>query len=298
MTDAVPANFYLGYGMYTARFNRSFYRLRDGERSAYFQDNFRVNSRLTLNLGVRYEFFVPMNDRDNTLVGFDPKSDSVILPQPIDQLAAKGDALPALADAYTKLGLKSTTAAALGLPSNLVYSNKLDFGPRLGFAYRLFDQKRPTVIRGGYSIFGYPEQLRISQDSTAFTIPTYGDISNNPNDAAQSPDGLPNYWIRSTPNIIAGLNSQNALGTAQVTGLTRGSNSVAFMDPHQPTSRAHQWNLTLERDPMPNTVLRTGLVGMHGARMGQVYQMNDATPAYGWYVGTGLPLPIGEYAKL
>src|SRR5205085_2604799 len=117
-------------------------------------------------------------------------------------------------------------------------------------------------------------------------------------DAAQSPDGLPNYWIRSTPGIVAGQNSQNALGSAQVSGITRGSNSVAFMDPHQPTSRAQQWNFTLERELMANTVLKTGFVGTHGARMGQFYQLNDTTPAYVWYVSTGLPLPTGEYANV
>jgi hypothetical protein len=60
------ANLFLGMATYYARFFPDFFHLRAGEKSGYFQDNFKVSSRLTLNLGVRYEYSSPGRDRDNT----------------------------------------------------------------------------------------------------------------------------------------------------------------------------------------------------------------------------------------
>ncbi|HWB97970.1 MAG TPA: TonB-dependent receptor, partial [Bryobacteraceae bacterium] len=225
-TGSTAGNFFLGIGSYQARFNRSWYPLRNNEISAYFQDNFKVNSRLTLNLGLRYEYNSPVNVTDNSLIGFDPKNKAIILPQPIDKLAAMKDVLPAIANAYEALGVKYETPQEAGLPSTLVYKNLWDFGPRAGFAWRVTTSNHPTVLRGGYSIFAYPESLRLFQGQTANSIPSLGNISNDPNAAEQSPDGLPNYLLRSVPTIIAGVNSSNALDATKVTGITRGSGST------------------------------------------------------------------------
>ena len=52
-TGSAAAQFFLGVGAYNARFNRQAMPVKDSEKAAYFQDNFKVNSRLTLNFGVR-----------------------------------------------------------------------------------------------------------------------------------------------------------------------------------------------------------------------------------------------------
>ena len=54
----------------------------------------------------------------------------------------------------------------------------------------------------------------------------------------------------------------------------------------------------LERELMNNTVLKTGFVGTHGARMAQYYSYNNNPPAYVWYTQTGLPFPTGEFANV
>lgn len=180
-TGHTSANFFLGLGTYQARFNRSWYRPHVHERDAYFQDNFKVNSRLTLNLGLRYEYNSPVNERDHTIFGFDEKQKAVILPRSLEDLAAMKDVLPAVVDAYTALGVKYVTPKQAGLPDSLVYSNQWDFGPRIGFAYRLGSSHRATVIRGGYSIFAYPESLRLFAGNTQNTLPGQGNVSNNLN---------------------------------------------------------------------------------------------------------------------
>jgi len=297
-TGHTAANFYLGYGTYAARFNRSYYRPRVSERSGYFQDNFKLNGRLTLNFGVRYEYYSPVNERDNTIFGFDEKSKSVILARTLDDLAAMRNVLPAVVAAYQRLGMKLTTPEAVGLPKSLVYSNKWDVGPRAGFAYRLFSGNKMAVLRGGYSIFAYPESLRLFSGNTQNTAPGQGNVSNDPNAAEQSPDGLPNYLLRSAPTIIAGVNSQNALDATRVTGITRGSGSMFYLDPRQPTARAHQWNLLIEKEVFENTVVKVGYIGTHGARLSQWYNYNEAAPAYVWYTTTRQPFPTGEFAAV
>lgn len=296
-TGHTAGNFFLGMGTYQAQFNRSWYRPRVHETAFYFQDNFKVNSRLTLNLGLRYEYNSPINERDQTIFGFDEKSKSVILSRTIPELVEMNILLPSIVDAYTKLGMKFTTPQEVGLPDSMTYSNRLDFGPRVGFAYRM-GTTHTTVIRGGYSIFAYPESLRLFAGNTQNTIPGRGNISNNVNAAELSPDGLPNYLLRSVPTIIAGVNSSNALDPNKVSGITRGGGALYYLDPHQPTARAAQWNLLIEREVFSNTVVKLGYIGTHGFRMSQWATYNDASPAYIWYTTTGQAFPTGEYANV
>ena len=162
--------------------------------------------------------------------------------------ARQGNLLPSVANIWQSLGVKYESPKDAGLPSNLVHSNYYDFGPRLGFAYRVGSGNRPTVIRGGYSIFAYPESLRLLQGNTYSTLPTRGSVQFDPNNAALSPDGLPNYLLRSVPTVHCGMNSANVLPVDKPVGITRGSASVNYADPNQPTARAHEWSLLVERE--------------------------------------------------
>src|SRR5262249_11614664 len=136
------------------------------ETAGYFQDNFKMNSRLTLNLGLRYEYNHPAKERDNSLVGFDPKTKAIIIVRPIDELTMLRHAHPTIAKAYADLGVKYETPAEAGLPASLVYANKWDFGPRAGFALRIGSLDRPIVLRGGYAIYAFPESIRLYTGDT------------------------------------------------------------------------------------------------------------------------------------
>ena len=86
----------------------------------YVQDDYRVNSKLTLNLGLRWEFATPRWERDNVLTNFDPVTNTLLH-------AGNGS-------------LDNRT---------LVHPDYKDFAPRLGFAYNPLAK---TVVRGGYCI--------------------------------------------------------------------------------------------------------------------------------------------------
>ena len=106
---------------------------------AYAQDDFKLNSKLALNLGVRYEYASPYTEAQNRLSNFDPVTKTI--------LQAKAGS------AYDRA---------------LVDPDRNNWAPRLGFAYNVMDK---TVVRGGYGI-GYVHFNRIgSADLLATNFP-------------------------------------------------------------------------------------------------------------------------------
>ncbi|HEY1994396.1 MAG TPA: TonB-dependent receptor [Edaphobacter sp.] len=99
----------------------------------YAQDDWRARSNLTLNFGLRYEYFSPYVEKDNRLVNLDHNSDFTQV-LPVCPVAVPG-------------------ACAAGSPRSLVNPDRNMFSPRVGFAYRpklkIFKE---TVVRGGYGI--------------------------------------------------------------------------------------------------------------------------------------------------
>ncbi len=297
-TGSTPADFFLGVdGTYTNRFNRSGYPYSNWELSAFFQDDFKVNARLTLNLGLRYEYINPAQVTDHSLIGFDPAADKVVLGTSLDKLEQLGDILPAAVTTFQNLGMQFETAQQAGLPSSLVYKNPYNFDPRVGLAYRITPGVRPLVIRGAYSIFQFSQPLRFLDGYGSDTSPQLATLNVNPDSAATSPDGLSNYLLRAKPTTVAGVNSANIINTTQVTGIVPGSANAFFEDPHMPQPKAQEWNVTFEKEVMANTALSFGYVGTHGSNLGTEYSFNDSTPSFIWYATTGQPLPTGTYAN-
>jgi hypothetical protein len=90
------------------------------ENSLFAQDDWHVNPRLTLNLGLRWDVFTPYYEKDNRLANYDPSGPRLVLPE--------------------QNGVSRSTRK----------TNWDDFGPRLGFAYLLNER---TSLRGAYGIF-------------------------------------------------------------------------------------------------------------------------------------------------
>ena len=95
--------------------------IRGTEYGFYVADDWRVNSKLSLNLGLRYELDTPFSEKDNQWASFDPETASVLV--------------------AGRNGVSETAGV------NTFYSA---FAPRLGFAYQLGAR---TVVRGGFGIF-------------------------------------------------------------------------------------------------------------------------------------------------
>jgi hypothetical protein len=222
----------------------------------------------------------------------------VVLGAPIESLIRIGATRQSLIDRYLALDRKFTTFDKVGLPEDLVNSRKANFGPRLGFAYKALDGKKSFVLRGGYSLAYFRTSLHQWLDNNRSNLPMAASYNYNLNDSTQSPDGLPNYWLRSNPSIIAGVNSQNVVDVDQPRGITRGSGTISYFARNQPDARAHTWNLTIEKEVMSNTVARARYVGIKSTHLNQFYDYNNSTPDYVWYMTTGQPLPTGDFANV
>ncbi|MBI3210533.1 MAG: carboxypeptidase regulatory-like domain-containing protein [Candidatus Solibacter usitatus] len=297
-TGHASADLFLGaINSYSAQFVRKWYDMHSREFALYVQDNFKVNSRLTLNFGLRWEMYTPIRESNNFLTGFDPKTKSVVNGiTDWESMYKIGATTPAIANIFQSIGVKFITPEAAGLPRDLMYLNKWDFNPRGGFAYKMTSGSRPVVVRGGYGIYGYPMPLRAFNARMRQNPPTSARFTYQFSNSAQTPDSLPNYGLRATPSVIAGVNSKNILDTNNPGGISRGSFLTSYFDPHQPTSRAHEWSVTFEREVLENTVLRMGYVGTHGSRLDMFYSYNQSPNDYVWFTTRGVARPTGTFA--
>jgi hypothetical protein len=108
--------------------------LRGNVYAAYVQDNWRVSSTLTLNLGLRFEDHTPLSEVHNRLVNFGLFTGTIFTPNGIDGTAKFSN--PALYNNYLGIG---------------------DWQPRVGFAWSPASLGGKTVIRGGFGISSFFE---------------------------------------------------------------------------------------------------------------------------------------------
>lgn len=149
---------------------------KSAETGFYFQDDWKVNAKLTLNLGVRYEWSTPYDERYNRI-----QFSNFAAPNgfTLDTSAAKA-ALASIPGAPLSFPASEQLIGTTEFPTSSmrhvpVYRN--DVGPRLGFAYA-FDQK--TVMRGGAGIyFGMSPATNFQYPGTAFSTTATMFFTNN-----------------------------------------------------------------------------------------------------------------------
>lgn len=111
---------------------------------AFVQDDYRVTSRLTLNVGLRYELMPPQYEKYGQYANFVPALGKLII--------ASDETVPNLQQMIANNGLTGKVALAkeVGLGRSVAYGNDLNLAPRFGLAYRVTDR---TVVRGGYGVY-------------------------------------------------------------------------------------------------------------------------------------------------
>jgi len=130
----------------------------------FVTDEWKVNSRLTLSLGLRWDIFLPQGEQNNYLSAFDVKSGKIVVP---DDMIGKVNPLMPL----SYVGVIKASEA--GRPQRLYAADRNNFQPRFSFAYRPWGNR--TVFRGGAGIYFNQSAASASASSVPYYIsePSY-----------------------------------------------------------------------------------------------------------------------------
>jgi hypothetical protein len=292
------ANFFLGVAsQYTVGLKRGIMRVHENNWGIYFQDNWRFSRRLTLMPGFRWDINPAFTEKSNLLSAFDVDSHSLVFPEPLDYYYKIGATNPNVVNSFERVGVTFRSAAELGRSKQLFPSNLYDIAPRFGFAYNLTSEARPLIVRGGYGLYISAVPMRTLLAQFSGLPPFRLDYTHNPTSANQSPDGIANYLLRTTPTVFAGVNSRDVIDVDDPATVSRGRNVIG-MAGKQPSLKIHEFNLLLEKQLNRALVARVSYKAKLGVNSDQLFNINPQPTDYIWFLTTGRALPTGEFSSV
>ncbi|HKU23826.1 MAG TPA: TonB-dependent receptor [Candidatus Sulfotelmatobacter sp.] len=267
-TDAF-ANFLLGQPPDKVTFiakTRPDMDVTNWEQGYFFQDDWKVKPKLTLNLGVRYELVSPWVDKHDILLNFDPTFNNntgrFIVPSQ-QTLSYLDPRIPAT--------LPTVTAAqsGLGIGRGLVRTDKNNLAPRVGVAWGIGEK---SVIRGGYGVYFPTSAAQGIRDPIS---------TNGFNQSLTKETGTVNPPIQAWPTPLTGgdvvLDSSAFSINAVPVGL------------HAPL--VQQFNGTFERQVGMKTAVRLSYLGTHASGLIGGIDLNEIAPSnnpWGTTIGDGV----------
>jgi hypothetical protein len=242
-----------------------------GYSYAFFgQDDWKLASRLTLNLGLRYELHPPIHETHYNTATFQPDYSANVGGQSVSGAVVVSNAQAASqASSSFVASIAPTpvlTAAQAGIPTGLRYTDKTDWGPRLGFAWQPFGNGK-TVVRGGWG--------RYIESPLGFSLVSGWAVHSS--------------YVATYNQGFASDNLTPLLTFAKpfngASGSVTGSAGFYYAFPiryHDPT--VQQWNLTLEQDLGHAIGVRASYTGSHGSNLEAMVDLNQvpANP-YGYF---------------
>jgi hypothetical protein len=227
----------------------------------YAQDDFKVSDRLTLNIGMRYEFSPWLKGYEGQVGTFLPSSSKPIVVQAVNL-----NAQFAAPVAYNLFGNMIQSCPQAGLPTSCTYNDDRQWGPRFGFAYRPFGNK--TVVRGGYGIFYEPESSgnRVNHNMVPYLLSETVFNTGGTRSMADYFLGRPIGSAGTNPSLAGGLTHMNQ-----------------GYDQH--------WSLGVQQELGHNTALSVDYVGNRGVNLYVGDPINDP-PAGAGAVQGRRPYPL------
>ena len=228
--------------------------------AVFAQDDWKLSQNLTLNLGLRYESHPPIHDTHWNTASFMPDwsgigadgmtrvNGAVVVPN----AQASQNASQAFRNGIAPTPI--LTASQAGIPESLRFTDRTDFGPRLGFAWRPLGNDR-TVLRGGWGRFietplGF--SLVAGWAVAASYVPTYNQ-----------------YYDSSGDTPLLSLSNPFNPATAATGGFYYAF-PIHYVDPV-----VQQWNLTFEQNMGRSIGLRLSYSGSHGQDLEAMEDLNQ-----------------------
>lgn len=245
--------------------------LRATEYAGFVQDDWKVNSRLTVNMGLRYQLYIsPKETRNNisairlTHVPGSFAEGGIFLCKDPARCAAINPNLPPLQLGLTLNDLhvdrlpQVVVAGEPGVPRSLVQLDKKNFGPRVGIAFRLTDK---TTIRTGYGMFFDTVPMSYFQDAVE-NIPT---VREDQQSLSSFQFGLP------PPEAFIGFLTEDP----PVGSFTPGPNTY---DLRFRNAYMQQWNFGIQRQFGNSMVTEISYAGSKGTRLNRRENFNTREP--------------------
>ena len=263
------ANFLSGYAASFSQASTAITpKLKSNLTEAFLQDNWKVTSRFSANMGVRYSYFGNPVDQNNLLDNFSPGTYNAALAPTLDTNGNICTASPCVGGAAPNANYDRLNGIILGNSFNTngyptarnhqspygatVSPNKwANIAPRLGFAYDLGGNGK-TVLRGGYGI---------AFDSTLFGTYEQSTFANPP-------------YVQSVSYSNVQFNNPTGGNVAT----TFAPNALRATDPNFRTPYTQQFSLGFQREILPDLVLTTDYVGNHGVHLQGVVDINEVAP--------------------
>jgi hypothetical protein len=274
------------------------YHTRQTEYDAFVQDNWRVTQNLTLNLGLRYEYWTPFKDAAGLTSTLNPN-----VPGGMVVYAGKGP-LPAqtpaaVLAAFVAAGLPIQSAAAANYPLSLFTMPKNNWEPRVGFAYQL-DSK--TVLRGGWGLYQWVMPLQQFEQATRKNPPFSYSVQIEPGEVKgvatssaaaelEFPIATANFGGPQPINQFMMGNqgcTNTPPGTCNPPGLLLNTSNVAVsqgggfgivsMNPNVKPASVQEYNLTLGRELPWDTGLQISYIGNYAYNEFQFDPINYTIP--------------------
>jgi Carboxypeptidase regulatory-like domain len=264
---------------------------RANDFSAFFQDDWKTTPRLTLNLGLRYDYFGPTTETQGHFVGFDP-SKATTVGLPATYIVGGCGGAPTCGSIVTGGFVQAGNGNLPGFPKvndGLVNPNYKNFGPRVGFAYQMTDSGK-VVLRGGYGIFFDRPNMRL-YNSQLFNMPyemlASALITQNENPFVTVP--LPSAFpltVSSNPSLFAcnGPCGYPAVLPVEAWSFTGGVPSSTVVPASGIYPDLHDWgipyvqtfNLGVQWSFLNNWMLDLGYVGSEGRKFPRLFSFNQA----------------------
>jgi Carboxypeptidase regulatory-like domain/TonB dependent receptor len=221
----------------------------------FAQDDFRATSRLTLNIGLRYDVTDPIKDSRNLLANYIPDSTTGLVQ------VGKGISSP--------------------YPTN--YNN---ISPRLGFAWDIFGTGKTVLRAGGGIIFEQPSIRTFMFNGGGLNLNPSGLIGSGPGTITSflrdSEDTSVLNWNTTGPAIFPAAADATCNFASQC--------DVFGVDQHLKTPYVANWNLNVQHQLAPDTVLQVAYVANRGIKLYSVQDLNQINPAVAADDPSGRPL--------